>query len=227
MQYAPTRVRAKFGGFHIPAHEYTKNAPDFTLPNKDTPKTHPILYPNLWRGTFRGVCNTPLHGCTQKIVWFHISPPGYTKNPPDFRRKPSSQDISGCMQYAPTRVRAKPGGFHISPSEYAKNAPDFTLPNKDIPKSCPVLGANPCRRTFGGVCFCTPTRVRAKSNGFHISAPEYVKNPPDFTHPNRDTPKPHPVLGANSCRRTFRGVCFCALHGYMKNLAGFIFPHTT
>ena len=42
MQYAPTRVRAKFNGFHIPAPEYTKNAPDFTLPDKDTPKTHPI-----------------------------------------------------------------------------------------------------------------------------------------------------------------------------------------
>ena len=42
MQYAPTRVYEKFGGFHIPPPEYAKNAPDFTLPNKDPPKTHPI-----------------------------------------------------------------------------------------------------------------------------------------------------------------------------------------
>ena len=34
------------------------------------------------------------------------------------------------------------------------------------------------------------------------------------------------VLGLNHRRGTFRGVCFCALHGYMRNLAGFIFPHT-
>ena len=126
-----------------------------------------------------------------------------------------------------TRVRAKFGGFHISTHIPAKNAPDFTLPNKDAPKTCPILDPNPWRRTFRGVCFCAPTRVRAKSNGFHISAPEYVKNPPDFTHPNRDTPKPHPVLGANSCRRTFRGVCFCALHGYVQNPTGFGLCHST
>ena len=131
MLFRPTRIRAKFVQFHISAHGYTKNAPDFTLPNRDIPKTCPILDPNLWRGTFRGVCNTPLHGYTQKIVWFHI----------------------------PARVPTK-------------NAPDFTLPNKDTPKTCPVL------------------------------------------HPN--------------CRRgSFRGVCFCTLHGYMKNLAGFGLRHAT
>ena len=93
MQYAPTRVRAKFGGFHIPAHEYTKNAPDFTLPNKDTPKTHPILDPNLWRGTFWGVYNTPLHG--------------YMQNLASFRPKPSARIVSGRMLLRPTRVHPK------------------------------------------------------------------------------------------------------------------------
>ena len=103
----------------------------------------------------------------------------------------------------------------------AKNAPDFTLPNKDIPKTGPILGANSCRRTFGGVCFCAPTRVYEKFGGFHIPAPEYAKNAPDFIVPNKDTPKTHPVLDPNLWRGTFWGVCFCALHGYMKNLAGF------
>ena len=107
MQYAPTWVRAKFGGFHISASGYAKNAPRFGL-------------------------------------------------------KPLAMDISGRMQYAPTRVREKPARFHISAHGYAKNAPDFTLSNKDTPKSCPVLGANLWRGTFGGVCFCAPTRVRVK-----------------------------------------------------------------
>ena len=72
-----------------------------------------------------------------------------------------------------------------------------------------------------------PTRVRAKFNGFHIPAPEYIKNAPHFTLPNKDIPKTRPVLGPNLWRGFFRGVCFCALHGYMKNPSGFIFPHTT
>ena len=139
MQYAPTRVHAKFNGFHIPAPEYTKNAPDFTHPNKDTPKSCPILDPNLWRGTFGGVCNTPLHRYTQKIVWFHISAPG---------------DV--------------------------KNAPDFTHPNKDIPKTCPILDPNLRRGSFRGVCN-TPLHG-------------YVKNLAGFIFPHPDTPKTHPIL---------------------------------
>jgi len=186
MQYALTRVRAKFGGFHISAHEYAKNAPDFTIPNKDTPKTRPILHLNHRRRTFGGVCF--------------------------------------CV---PIRVYEKFGGFHISAPGYTKNAPDFTFPNRDMPKTRPVLDPNLWRGTFGGVCFCAPTRVRAKPARFHISAHGYTKNTPDFTLSNKDTPKTCPVLHPNRRRRTFRGVCFCALHGYMKNLAGFIFPHTT
>ena len=134
------------------------------------------------------------------------------KNPAGFIPKPSAQDISGRMQYAPTRVHQKPGGFHISPSGYTKNAPDFTHPNRDMPKTRPVLGANPCRRIFGGVCFCT----------LH----GYVKNLSGFIFPHTDTPKTCPVLDPNLWRGTFWGVCFCALHGYVKNLSGFIFPHT-
>ena len=119
------------------------------------------------------------------------------KNPPGFTPKLSSRGISGRMQYAPTRVRAKPAQFHISTHVPAKNAPDFTLPNKDIPKTCPVLGANPCRRTFRGVCFCA----------LH----GYVKNLAGFI------PK--------SLVQDISGVCNTPLHGYVKNLPGFIFPH--
>ena len=78
---------------------------------------------------------------------------------------------------------------------------------------------------FRDVYFCAPTRIRAKFSGFHISVSGHVKNAPDFTFPNKDTPKPRPVLAANSCRRTFRGVCNTPLHGYVQNLTGFTFPH--
>ena len=107
----------------------------------------------------------------------------------------------------------------------AKNAPDFILPNKDTPKTRPILDPNHRRRTFRGVCFCAPTRVHAKFVRFHVFPPEYAENAPHFTLPNKDTPKTHPILDPNLRRRFFRGVCNTPLHGYMKNLAGFIFPH--
>ena len=180
MQYAPIRVRAKFGGFHIFASEYAKNAPDFTLPNRDAPKTHLVLYPNLRRKTFRGVCNTPLHG-------------------------------------------------------YMKNPSDFTFSNKDAPKTSPILGLNLRRGYLRGVCFCAPTRIHAKSGGFHIPAHDMAQTPPCFTpkpsargfgrayaiRPYTGTCKIWRVLGANPCRGAFRGVCNTPLHGYMQNLTVF------
>ena len=169
MLLRPTRVRAKPARSHISAHGYAKNAPDFILPNRDTPKTRPILGANLRRKTFRGVCNTPLHG--------------YVKN------------LSG---------------FTFPHTDTPKNAPDFTLPNRNTPKTRPILGANRRRGTFRGVCFCAPTRVCAKPDRFHISAHGYTKNAPDFTLPNKDTPKTSPILDPNRWRETFRGVCFCA-----------------
>ena len=134
-------------GFIFPHPDAPKNAPDFTLPNKDTSKSCPILYPNLWRGTFRGVCNTPLHGYVQNLTGF-ISTHDMTRNLPDFRPKPSARIVLGRMLLRPTRVRAKPARFHTSAPGYVKNAPGFTFPNRDTPKTHPVLGANPCRRTF-------------------------------------------------------------------------------
>ena len=253
---------------HLPKRVPTQIPSDFTFPNRDTPKTRPILDPNLRRRTFRGVCfcaPTRVHekfggfyisapGCAKKppsftpnpsarlfegrmqyaptrvrakFGGFHISAHGHTKNAPDFRRKPSSRDISGRMQYAPTRVRAKFGGFHISASGYAQNPPDFTFPNKDAPKTRQILDPKPCRRTFSGRMQYAPTRIRAKFVRFHISAYGYVKNAPDFTLPNKDTPKTRPVLHPNRRRGAFGGVCNTPLHGYMKNLAGFGLCHTT
>ena len=130
----------------------------------------------------------------------------------------------GRMQYAPTRVHEKPGGFHISAYEYTKNAPRFTLPNRDIPKTRPVLHPNRRRGTFRGVCFCASTRIHEKPARFHISPSGYVKNAPDFTLPNRDTPKTRPVLGLNRRRGAFRGVCNTPRNGYVKNLASSILP---
>ena len=172
MQYAPTRVRAKFGGFHI-------------------------------------------------------SPPEYAKNAPDFRPKSLAQDISGRMQYAPTRVHTKFGGFHISAPGYVKNAPDFTLPNKDPPKTYPVLGLNLRRGYLRGVCFCAPTRVREKPGGFHISAHDMARNPTGFR------------LCHSTWRETRRVLDFATRHGakpdgfwtspldMARNPAGFGLCHTT
>ena len=293
MLLRPTPVRTKPARFHISAHGYPKNAPDFTLPNKDTPKTHPILHPSRRRGTFRGVCFcAPTRVCA-KPARFHIPAHVPTKKPPGFRRNPLSQDIWGRMLLRPTRIHEKFARFHISTPEYAKNVPGFTFPNKDSPKTSPILGANPCRRTFRGVCntslhgyvqnssgfifphtntpksrpvlglnlrqglfrgVCNtplhgyvqnltgfglkpsargfsgrmqyaPTRVHRKMGGFHIPARVPTKNVPDFTLPNKDAPNTHPVLYPNRRRRTFGGVCFCALHGYVQNLTGFTFPH--
>ncbi len=129
------------------------------------------------------------------------------------------------MQYAPTRVRAKFGGFHISAHGCAENASDFIHPNRDTPKTRPILDPNLRRGVFRGVCFYAPTRVHEKFGGFHISAYEYAKNVSDFTFSNKDAPKTHPVLYPNRRRRTFRGVCFCALHGCVKNPSSFTIPH--
>ena len=76
---------------------------------------------------------------------------------------------------------------------YVQNLSGFTFPHTDTPKTHPVLGANRRRGTFRGVCFCAPTRVRAKFDRFHISPPEYLKNAPDFTIPNKDAPKTHQI----------------------------------
>ena len=94
-------------------------------------------------------------------------------------------------------------------------------------KICSVLGPNLWRGTFRGVCFCAPTRVRAKPARFHTSAHGYTKNTPDFILPNKDIPKTCPILGANRRRGTFQGVCNTPLHVYVQNPPGFIFPHTT
>ena len=128
----------------------------------------------------RGVCNTPLHGCMKNLAGFIFPHTDTPKTHPVLDPKPSAQDIWGRMLLRPTRVRPKFGEFHISAHGYAKNAPDFTFPNKDTPKTRPILDPNLRRRTFRGICFCAPTRVRAKFDGFHISAYDMTRNPAGF-----------------------------------------------
>ena len=108
---------------------------------------------------------------------------------------------------SPIRIYPKPAQFHIPAPEYAQNAPDFPYPNKDTPKTGPILDPNLRRRTFRGVCFCAPTRVHQKPDGFwtqtfgeeHLGA--YAIRPytgtcktcPVSHFPNRDTPKTYPI----------------------------------
>ena len=137
----------------------------------------------------------------------------------------------------PIRIRPKPaqfytqtfgerhfGAYAFAPLHgYVHNSSSFIFPHAYPPKTHPILGANRRRGSFRGVCFCVPTRVYEKFGRFHIPPPEYTKNAPDFPLSNRDAPKTRPVLGLNRRRETFRGVCFCVLHGYVKNLSGFTF----
>ena len=224
MQYAPTRMHPKPGGFHISTHVPTKNAPDFILLNKDACKTRPVLHPNRRRRTFRGVCFYAPTRVRAKFGGFHISAHEYAKNAPNFtlpnrnapkthlildpnRRRGLFGGVCFCALHGYVKNLA---GFIFPPPDTPKNAPDFTLPNRNTPKTRPILGANRRRGTFRGVCFCAPTRVCAKPDRFHISAHGYTKNAPDFTLPNKDTPKTSPILDPNRWRETFRGVCFCA-----------------
>ena len=194
MQYAPTRVRAKPARFHISAHGYAKNAPDFpfpnrdapknaprfTLPNRDTPKTRSILYPNRRRGYLRGVCNTPLHGYVQNLA-----------------------------------------GFIFPHPDAPKNAPDFTLSNKDIPKSCPVLDPNLWRGTFWGRMQYAPTRVRAKPARFHIPAHDMARNPAGFIFPHTTWRETRRVLDFATRHSAKPGGFWTLSHDIARNPAGF------
>ena len=157
-----------------------QNLASFIFPHTDAPKTHPILYPNRRRGYLRGVCNTPLHGYMQNLAGFIFPHTDTPKTHPVLDPNLQRGFFRGVCFCAPTRVREKFGGFHIPAHGCAKNTPDFTLPNKDTPKPHPILDPNLRRGTFRGVCFCAPTRVRAKPARFHISAHGYAQNLPDF-----------------------------------------------
>ena len=183
---------------HPPKHIPTKNPPDFTFPNRDAPKTRSVLGPNLRRETFRGVCNTPLHGYVQNLAGFIFPNKDTPKTRPVLRpnlRRGAFRGVCFCALHG-----------------YVQNLLGFT------PK--------PSARGISGRMQYAPTRVHEKFVQFHISAHGYTKNAPDFTFPNRDTYKTYPVLGANLRRCYFRGVCNTPLHGYVHNSSSFIFPHT-
>ena len=149
---SPIRIRPKPARFHIPARVPAKNAPDFPYPNRDAPKTCPILGANLWRGTFRDVCFCALHG--------------YMKNLEGFIPKPSAQEISGRMQYAPTRVRAKFGGFHIPAHDIARNPAGFGLCHTTWRETRRVLDF--------------ATRHSLKPGGFWTLPHDIARNPAGF-----------------------------------------------
>ena len=214
---------------HLPKHVPAKNAPDFTFPNKDTPKTRPVLSLDFRRGSFGGVCNTPLHG--------------YVQNPPDFtfpnKDAPKTRLVLGLnlrrglfrgVYNTPLHVYMKnPPGSTFPHPDTPKTHPILPFPNRGAPKTGPILDPNLRRRFFRGVCNTplhgyvknlagfipkslaqdisgrmqyAPTRIRAKFGGLHISAPEYAKNAPDF--------RPKPLAGDISGRmllRPYTGTC--------------------
>ena len=131
------------------------------------------------------------------------------------------------MQYAPKWVRAKPARFHTSAPEYAKNAPDFTLPDKDTPKTCPILDPNLWRGTFGGVCFCAPTRVHTKFGGFHIPAHDMARNPAGFGLCHTTWRETRRVLDFATRHGAKPGGFWTLSHDMVRNPAGFGLCHST
>ena len=129
-----------------------KNLSGLTFPNKDTPKTRPVLYPNRRRGSFRGVCFCALHG--------------YVKNPAGFGLKPSARIFSGRMLLRPYTGTCKiwrvlvanpwrgtfRGVCNTPLHGYMKNLAGFIFPHPDTPKTHPVLGLDLRRGVFRGVC---------------------------------------------------------------------------
>ena len=108
-----------------------------------------------------------------------------------------------------------------------QNLTGFTFPHLNTPKTRPVLDPNPWRRTFSGRMLLRPTRVRAKFDGFHISAHDMARNPAGFG------------LCHTTWRETRRVLDFVTRHGakpggfwtlpldMARNPAGFGLCHTT
>ena len=190
-------------------------------PYTGAPKTRRVLDPNLRRGLFRGVCNTPLHVYVQNPPGFIFPHTDTQKTHPILGANPCRRIFRGVCNTPLHGYTQKIVWFHIPPPGYVKNAPDFTLPNKDTPKTCPVLHPNRRRRIISGRMLLRPTRVRAKPVRFHISAHVPAKNAPDFILSNKDTPKTRPVLHPNLRRGYLSGVCNTPLHGYVQNSTGF------
>ena len=157
-----------------------KNLAGFIFPHTCPPKTCPILYPNLWRGTFRGVCNTPLHAYVQNppdFIFSHTYPPkthlilpfpnkDSSENLPGFIPKPSPQDISGRMLLRPTRIHEKFDGFHIPAHDIARNPAGFGLCHTTWRETRRVLDF--------------ATRHGTKPGGFWTLPHDMVRNPAGF-----------------------------------------------
>ena len=147
-----------------------------------------------------------------------------------------------------------PASLHLPKRVPTKNAPDFPYPNKDTCKTCPILAANSCRKTFQGVCntplhgymqnlagfrpkpsariisgrmLLRPTRVHAKFGGFHIPAHDMTRNLPDF----RPKSLAQDILGRMLLRpirvHEKPGGFWTLSHDIARNPAGFGLCHST
>ncbi len=139
MLLRPTRVRAKPARFHTSAHGYTKNAPDFTLPNRGTPKTCPVLGANLRRGTFSGRMQYAPTRVRAKFGGFHIPAHDMARNPTGFGLCHTTwRETRRVLDFA-TRHGAKPGGFWTLPLDMARNPAGFGLCHSTWRKTRRVL----------------------------------------------------------------------------------------
>ena len=185
----------------------------FIFLHTDTPKTCPVLGASLCRRTFRGVCNTPLHG--------------YAQNPPGFRPKPSSRGILGRMQYAPTRVRAKFDGFHISTHVPTQILPDFRP--KPLARNIwgrmllrPYTGTSKTRRVLDFA-----TRHGAKPGGFWTLPHDIARNPAGFGLCHSTWRETRRVLDFATRHSAKPGGFFTLPHDMARNPAGFSHCYTT
>ena len=180
MQYAPIRVHEKFVRSHISLHGYAKNAPGFRCKPSARDISGRMQYAPTRVHEKPGGFHISVSGHAKNLPDFTIPNKDAPKTLPDFRRKPPAQNILGAYAFAPYTGTCKIWRVSHFPHGYTKKPPDFTHPNKDIPKTRPILGPNLQRRTFGGVCFCA----------LH----GYMKNLLGFIFPHTDTPKTHPIL---------------------------------
>ena len=138
----------------LPKHVPAKNAPDFTIPNRDMPKTRPVLHPNRRRRIFEGVCFCALHGYMKNLSGFIFPHPNTSKTHP--------------VSPFPIGIHPKPARFHIPAHGCAENLPDFR------PKpSARIISGRMLLRPYTGMCIIHPvsysrTRIHQKCTRFHI-----------------------------------------------------------
>ena len=154
MQYAPTRVHEKPGGFYTQTFAAGHFGVYAFAPYTGTCKIWQVLYPNLWRGSFWGVCNTPLHGYMKNLAGFGLCHTTW-------------RETRRVLDFA-TRHGAKPGRFWTLPHDMARNPAGFELCHTTWRETRRVLDF--------------ATRHGAKSGGFLTLPHDMARNPAGFSH---------------------------------------------